>query len=179
MISYFEHTWHMIKTKHKPIQQDYKIWALEDHDYIFSWLWYSKSRGTESLGSKSRRNPMADTQALVISLAKSLPDLTVQDYILYLDNLFTNIPLADALGQLDIEVMRTTRIKASGFSLSLIQLKQAKKPLKWGHLETAIASASSPAVQPAPAINCFLWQDNNRVLDKIIAYNNLLYSANN
>ena len=71
--------------------------------------------------------------------------------------------------------MRTTRINALGFPLSLIQLKHAKKPLKWGHLETAIASASPPAVQPAPAINCFLWQDNNRVLGKIIAYNYLLY----
>jgi len=63
---------------------------------------------------------MADTQALVISLAKSLPDFSVQDYILYLDNLFTNIPLADALGQLGIEVMGITRINALGFSLSLI-----------------------------------------------------------
>jgi len=40
---------------------------------------------------------MADTQALVISLAKSLPDPETQDYILYLDNLFNNIPLANAL----------------------------------------------------------------------------------
>ena len=175
MIPYFGHTRHMIKAKHKPIQQGYKTWALGDHGYIFSWLWYSKTRGTESLGSRSHQNSMADTQALVISLAKSLPDLTVQDYILYLDNLFTNIPLADALGQLGIGVMRTTRVNASGFPLSLIQLKHAKEPLKWGHLETAIASASPPAVQPAPAINCFLWQDNNRVLGKIIAYNYLLY----
>ena len=73
---------------------------------------------------------MTDTQALVISLAKSLLDLTVQDYILYLDNLFTNISLADALEQLDIEVMRTTRVNASGLSLSLIQLKHAKESLK-------------------------------------------------
>jgi hypothetical protein len=51
---------------------------------------------------------MTDTQTLIISLAKSLSDLTVQDYILYLDNLFTNISLADALEQLDIEVMRIT-----------------------------------------------------------------------
>ena len=98
MIPYFKHTQHIIKASNKPIQQGYKVWALGDHGYIFSWLWYSKARGIEGLGSRSRRNPMADTQTLVISLAKSLPDLTVQDYILYLDNLFTNIPLIDALG---------------------------------------------------------------------------------
>jgi len=130
MISYFGHTRHTIKAQHKPIKQDYKIWALGDRGYIFSWLWYSKARGTESLGSRSHQNSMGDTQALVISLAKSLPDLTVQDYILYLDNLFTNIPLADALEQLGIGIMETTRINALRFPLSLIQLKHAKKPLK-------------------------------------------------
>ena len=50
---------------------------------------------------------MTDTQTLVISLAKSLSD-SAQDYILYLDNLFINILLADALEQLDIEVMKIT-----------------------------------------------------------------------
>ena len=118
---------------------------------------------------------MTDIQTLIISLAKSLSNLTVQDYILYLDNLFINISLADALEQLDIEIMRIMWINASEFSLSLIQLKHAKESLKWEHLETVIASASSSAVQPASAINCFLWQDNNRVLGKIIAYNYLLY----
>ena len=33
---------------------------------------------------------MADTQALVISLAKSLPE-PARGYTLYLDNLFTNV----------------------------------------------------------------------------------------
>jgi len=72
---------------------------------------------------------MADIQALIVSLAKSLPDPAIQDYILYLDNLFINVPLVDALGQLDIWVMRTTRVNASGLSLSLIQLKHTKEPL--------------------------------------------------
>ena len=36
MILYLEHIWHAIKTSHKSIKQDYKIWALEDLDYIFN-----------------------------------------------------------------------------------------------------------------------------------------------
>jgi hypothetical protein len=48
---------------------------------------------------------MADTQALVISLAKSLSDLLVIDYILYLDNLFSNIFLAKVLEELDIGII--------------------------------------------------------------------------
>ena len=97
MIPYLGHTRHTIKAPHKPIKQGYKLWKLGDLGYIFNWLWYSKTEGTEGLGSKSRENTMADTQALVISLAKSLPDPETQDYILYLDNLFTNIPLANVL----------------------------------------------------------------------------------
>ena len=107
MILYFEHIWHAIKAPHKPIKQGYKLWALGDHGYIFNWLWYSKTQGTKGLGLRSRQNSMADTQALVISLAKSLPDPAI-GYILYLDNLFPNISLATALGQLGIEIMGTT-----------------------------------------------------------------------
>src|SRR5436189_2255268 len=72
MVPYFGHTWHTIKAPHKPIKQDYKVWALGNLGYIFNWLWYSETLGTEDLGMRSRRNTMADTQTLVISLAKSL-----------------------------------------------------------------------------------------------------------
>ncbi len=60
--------------------------------------------------------------------------------------------------------MGTTRVTASGLPLSLVQLKQAKQSLRWGHLKTVIAKL----------VQCFLWQDNNRVLGMIIAYNYLL-----
>jgi hypothetical protein len=72
---------------------------------------------------------MADTQALVISLVKSLPD-PAQGYTLYLDNLFNNVPLADALAQLKIGVMGTARVNAIGLPLSIIQLKNTKESLK-------------------------------------------------
>ena len=84
----------------------------------------------EGLGKRSRQNTMTNTQALVISLAKSLPNLAAQDYILYTDNLFINSPLAKALSQLDIGIMGTTRVKALELSLTIRQLKQAKEPLK-------------------------------------------------
>ena len=50
---------------------------------------------------------MINIQTLVITLAKSLLN-PAQDYILYLDNLFSNSFLAKALEQLDIEIIRTT-----------------------------------------------------------------------
>ena len=160
MVPYFGHTRHTIKAKHKPIKEGYKIWSLGDLGYTFSWLWYSKDQGTEGLGSKSRHNSMADTQTLVISLAKSLPD-PAYGYTLYLDNLFPSVPLAIELGKLGIGVMSTARLNTLGVPSSLIELKRGKEVLKWGHLRIAIIKH----------ILCFLWQDNNRVLGKIIAYN--------
>ena len=65
---------------------------------------------------------MTDTQTLVIFLAKSLLN-SAQDYILYLDNLFINDLLAKTLGQLDIEIMRTTQVKALELFLIIKQLK--------------------------------------------------------
>ena len=102
---------------------------------------------------------MADTQTLVLSLAKCLPD-PVKGYILYFDNLFSSIPLAVALGKLDIGVMSIAWVNTLGLPSSFIQLKRGKEVLEWGHLRVAIIKR----------ILCFLWQDNNRVLGMIIAY---------
>ena len=73
----------------------------------------------KSLDSRSQQNSMTDTQTLVISLAKSLSDLTVQDYILYTNNFFMNKLLAKSLIQLDIKIMKTTQVKALDFSSEL------------------------------------------------------------
>ena len=64
-----------------------------------------------------------------------------------MNNLFTNVPLVNALAELGIGVIGTTRVNALGFPLSLIQLKQAKSPLIWGDLETVITKK----------VGCFLW----------------------
>jgi Transposase IS4 len=238
MVPYLGHTRHTIKAPHKPIKEGYKIWALGDLGYIYNWLWYSKTEGTEA--TRPIR-PLAETQSLVINLAKSLPMPTSRPafaatapaaapaswpafaaaapsaapaptpasgpafaaapapapasgpafaaaapapapasgpafaaaapaafpasvpayYTLYLDNLFTNVPLVNALGELGIAVMGTTRQTALGLPKELSQLKQAKKPLKWGYLATAITNG----------VLCFLWQDNNKVLGMTTAYN--------
>ena len=173
----------MIKTSHKSIKQDYKIWKLENLDYIFNWLWYLKAEDIKSLDSRSQQNSITDTQTLVISLAKSLSD-PAQDYTLYFDNLFNNISLAHALAQLKIEIMKTAQVNAIGLFLSIIQLKNAKKSLKWEYLKTAIVINYQQAVQPGvyitqsvDSVNTNLWQDNNWVLDMIIAYNYPLFIA--
>ena len=73
---------------------------------------------------------MTNTQALVIFLAKNLSDSSIIDYILYLDNLFSNIFLAKILEELDINIMSTIQVNVLRFSLELVQLKQVKQFLK-------------------------------------------------
>ena len=137
MISYLGHTRHAIKAPHKPIKQGYKFWALADLGYIYNWLWYSKARGTEGLGRRSRRSSMANTQTLVLSLAKSLLNSTI-GYTLYLNNLFPSIPLAIELGKLNIGIMSIARLNTLGLPLSLVQLKKGKQSLQWGYLKIII-----------------------------------------
>ena len=61
----------------------------------------------EGLGSRSRYKSITNTQTLIISLVRSLSNSLIIDYILYLNNLFFNIPLAKILGEIDIGIMGT------------------------------------------------------------------------
>ena len=69
MIAYHGHTHYTIKAPHKPIKQGFKFWALGDHGYIYNWLWYSRTEGTEAT---KRSRTLAETQVLVLNLARSL-----------------------------------------------------------------------------------------------------------
>ena len=69
---------------------------------------------------------MTDIQALIIFLAKSLSNSSIINYILYLDNLFSNILLAKILEELNIDIMSMIQVNVLKFSLELVQLKQVK-----------------------------------------------------
>ena len=45
---------HTVKLKNKPINKGYKLWAIGDHGYIWSWLFHSKTEGVESFLSKKK-----------------------------------------------------------------------------------------------------------------------------
>src|SRR5271170_7577495 len=138
MVPYFGHTRHSIKAPHKPIKQGFKIWALGDHGYIYNWLWYSKAEGTEA--TKPTKT-LAETQSLVLNLAKSLPQ--PRAYSLYNDNLFNNIPLAQALLELNIGVTGTIRKNASGFPEWLVQQDLLIEPCHGALLGLKLLKGSS------------------------------------
>ena len=54
---------------------------------------------------------------------------TKHNYVLYLDNLFTNIPLLKALRQLPKNTTGTTRKNAIGIPKDLLKLKQKNSEL--------------------------------------------------
>ena len=101
---------------------------------------------------------MAPTQGLVLYLAKTLPQ--PQQYALYTDNLFNNVPLAKALLLLNIWLTGTARMNASGFPPSLVQQKLKNKSLLWGSIRAEVVEG----------VLCFLWQDNSAVLGLTTAF---------
>jgi hypothetical protein len=117
---------HTTKLKNKPIKEGYKIWVLAEHGYVWSWLWHSLEEGME--GSRKPRHEsipeeLCETQQMIMRLALQL-DYTEYDYILYLDNLFTSVPLLEALKILPIGATGTTRKKFEGHSPRITQIEE-------------------------------------------------------
>jgi hypothetical protein len=96
MVGFRGRTLYKVKFKNKLIKERYKQWCLGDHGYIWSWLFHLHEEGTEgSRVSRDSRIPegFPETQRFIIRLALTLP-IESLDFILYLDNLFTSVPLA-------------------------------------------------------------------------------------
>lgn len=152
MIRFFGRSKHTVKIKNKPIKQGYKVWALSYKGYTYSFLYYSgvKGIGTAEIHPIPGLTP---TAAAVYQLATTLPRAN-QRFEIFMDNLFTNVPLFVALRKLGIGAAGTTRINASGFPDCLkIERDKAKSILQWGHLSGSVVDG----------ICCLVWQDNNSV----------------
>lgn len=104
------------KLKNKPISEGFKNWVLAEHGYVWNWEWHSVNKGSEGVReSLNSRIPeeLPETQRMIMRLALTLPAST-HDFILYLDNLFTSLPLAKALKEASIGVTGTTRKNTKG-----------------------------------------------------------------
>jgi Transposase IS4 len=85
-------------------------------------------------------------------------------YNFYLDNLFTNVPLAKELLNLNVGMTGTTRKNALGFPRWLVKLKEQGrsrgKAMEWGAMRAEVVEG----------VLCFAWQDNNTMLGITTAY---------
>ena len=141
---------HILKIRNKPIKEGYKIFALCDHGYTYSFLWYSSTQGIAELPPAS--TALSPTSSGGLQLAQLLPPN--HQWHLILDNYFTNVPLFEKLRKLGIGAAGTTHANATGFPASLkIEKEEAKKVLPWGHVSGEMVGN----------ICCLVWQDNSSV----------------
>ena len=152
MILYRGRSEHTVKMKNKPISEGYKVWVLADHGFIWSFLWYSCTTGTESIYKKQgllvdlpipfQPVRLASTFATIIRLAQQLrfhADLVFpRVHCLFLDNLFLNQDICLALLALNIACMGTTRKNAVGISPKLVAMKEQNRGLIWNSASAEI-----------------------------------------
>jgi hypothetical protein len=154
--------------KNKPIKEGFKVWVLGDQGYVWYWLWYSVETGTEGIPKRGElidlprddeKVYLATTFTTIIRLAQQLPDNS-KVYCLFLDNLFINLNVCEALLALNVVIMGTTRKNAFGMPKRLVELKKQNQIMVWN-------SASAEIVKDT---EYFVWQDNNAVLGMTTAY---------
>ena len=173
MIPYRGRTKHKVKLPNKPIKEGYKVWVLRDGGYVYDWLWHSRIDGPEGISEKgidvdrasstghSITVRLTPTFALIIRLAQRLRRIhKTRVFCLFLDNLFLNLNVSQALLALRICCTGTTRKNAQGIPLWLIKMKEHNRGLVWNSALAEIVESTL----------CFLWQDNNAVLGLTTAH---------
>ena len=154
MIGFFGRSMHTQKMTNKPIKQGYKMWALCDRGYLYTFMWNSRVLG---IGELQKHRDLTPTGSMVLQLAKRLHPLQDSNtYTIYLDNYFTSIKLFKELRQQGYGACGTTRPHNSGnlwpAELETMKEKHANK-LPWG---TLFAKAVDDVL-------CLGWIDQNCV----------------
>ena len=138
----------MYKMPKKPIKQEYKIFGIADHEYIWGWIWSSWEKGLQDIVLHPN---LTNTGCLVQNLVLSLPRCGL---IIYMDNYFTSIPLFLELQACNFGAVGTTQ-PYKEFPKGLTNLKNwFSTKLKWNTLFAVVVQDTL----------CLAWQDNNIVL---------------
>lgn len=152
MIRCFGRSFHTYKMPNKPISQGYKIFALADHGYM--WTFTPSSR-TVGLVEFVKHKDLTMTGSMVLYLVNRLPKTSAK-WTVYLDNYFTSISLFDTLRSVEIGACGTTRPKAAGPDFPLL-FKSLKDYIAYIPFHTLYA-------MEVRQVLCLAWQDNNIVL---------------
>ena len=156
---------HKVKLPGKPIPEGYKLWiSAYQGGYICNWLMHSNELGPERIGQKARKFSqgldsvpvmLAPTQQVPVTLCQELRQYNPHTkYVVYIDNLFLNVPLIHVLLQLNIGCTGTTRKNATGILGALCDIKELNQAMEYGGIVGQLAGNAL----------CFAWQDNNVVL---------------
>jgi hypothetical protein len=178
MVQCFGRTLHTYKMPNKPIKQGYKIFALAEHGYIWTFSWSSRQLGIEEMFKWPGLTP---TGSMVVELIERLPlpnlpnlpnplnpptnllsnlpsleltiSLPVAFYSIYIDNYFNSVTLFNHLYNRRYGACGTAR-PTSSLPPLLQELREHAKGLLWGTLYAL----------PVLNVLYLAWQDNNIIL---------------
>lgn len=141
------HTYHMPS---KPITEDYKVFALCDKGYTYSWILASWS---DSFAGLVLQKDLTPTGSIVFQLASTLPYTTGLHYNIYMDNYILSQALFIKLRSLGIGACGTARVNKSAFPPDLVD---KRKNIPWNEMKEESADQEG-------RILGFQWQDNSAV----------------
>lgn len=160
MIPFTGRSRHTVKIPSKPIPVGYKIFALCDRGYTLDWMFTSR---TESVAELIRDPDVSPTSSAVLQLCQALCPIGSSDtvdleshanYIVYMDNGFSTIPLFRKLRELSIGACGTARINSAEYP---IHLKNDTSLTEWNTMDGVVVGEGSKSVL------CCRWIDNNIV----------------
>lgn len=112
---------HIKRMDHQSCKQGFEILALaSDSGYIHDFKFISNKHGIESvnrglkIATEELHIKLRPTKAAVYDMAYSMQQRQPDMHCIYLDNRFTDMPLAIALQEINIGIAGTVRTNASG-----------------------------------------------------------------
>lgn len=154
MVRFTGRSHHTTMIRGKPIPQGYKMLAVCEHGYTFSFMFTSQSESfSDILDIYQGPQALSPTSKAVFQLATTLPAQRFR-FTLYCDNYFSNIPLFTALREYSISACGTVRTNSARYPP---QFKLDKKgpPLPWNTISGIISESG--------CVLALIWQDKTLV----------------
>ena len=153
MVRFTGRSVHTLLLRGKPIPQGYKILALCDHGYTYSFMFTSRTNSFADLDPHlyCGQIKLSPTSQAVYQLASALPSHQFS-FTVYMDNYFTNIRLLQALYEKGIGACGTSRPTSAEYP----------KVFKFGKKKPVFPLNTISGVVCQKVLVC-LWQDNNLV----------------
>ena len=113
MIPFQGRTKHLIKIKGKPIKEGFKMWCLGFKGYIWSFNFHLGQENDEGIIEQQLKSTLFHIKlAPTFQVEKMRHIYSKQLFLVFLDNLFLNIPIAHCLLAIGFAIMGTTRKNA-------------------------------------------------------------------
>ncbi|PWW80668.1 hypothetical protein C7212DRAFT_83238, partial [Tuber magnatum] len=147
----------------KPIPEAYKVFALCEHGYTFSFIYISRAElfsGQDLLYEGPGNLHLSPTSRVVLQLALALPYQQYQ-FTPFCDNCFSNIPLFQALWYYQIAACGTVRPNSAEYP-PILKVNKRNSHLPWGTVSGVLPEGRQ--------VLAVIWQDKTLVRLLTTAY---------